>query len=229
MSDTAKRHAALDKKPPPAQVLEALTEGNRRFYEDRPRHPRTGLLRRQQAHLSDQAEHAQATILACSDSRVPVERIFDAGIMDLFVVRVAGNVVGRSTAASLEYGALHVHTPVLVVLGHTGCGAVSAAWHHRQEGVPSESERIAHLLGHIDPALDRVMAGGLQGDQGLAAAVEENVWQAIADLGELSQPVRQACQGSRLLVMGAIYDLSNGQVRWLDQEKAAAMLQGGAK
>lgn len=226
MSNTAKRHAALDNKPGPAQVLEALTEGNRRFYQDRPRHPRTGLLRRQQAHVSDQAEHAQATILACSDSRVPVERIFDAGIMDLFVVRVAGNVVGRATAASLEYGALHVHTPLLVVLGHTGCGAVSAAWHHRQEGVPSESERIAHLLEHIDPALDRVMAGGLNGDLAMEAAVEENVWQAIADLGQLSQPVRQASQEGRLLVTGAIYDLSNGRVRWLDQGKAVSVLQG---
>ncbi|MBU1274626.1 MAG: carbonic anhydrase [Proteobacteria bacterium] len=226
MSDTAKRHAALDKKPGPEQVLEALTEGNRRFYQDCPRHPRTGMLRRQQAHVSDQSEHAQATILACSDSRVPVERIFDAGIMDLFVVRVAGNVVGRATAASLEYGALHVHTPVMVVLGHSGCGAVTAAWHHRQEGVPSESERIAHLLEHIDPALDRVMASGLQGEQAMQAAVEENVWQAIADLGQLSLPVRQASQEGHLLVIGAIYDLSNGQVRWLDQQKAGSVLQG---
>ncbi len=229
MSGSEKRQAALNKKPSPTRVLEDLTEGNRRFYRDCPRHPRTGLLRRQQAHVSDQSEHAQATILACSDSRVPVERIFDAGIMDLFVVRVAGNVIGRATAASLEYGALHVHTPVMVVLGHTGCGAVSAAWHHRQEGVPSESERIAHLLEHIDPALDRVLAGGLEGDPALAAAVEENVWQAIADLGELSRPVRQASQEGHLLVTGAIYDLSNGQVRWLNQEKAATVLQGGAK
>ena len=79
-----------------------------------------------QAGKESQGDHAYATVITCSDSRVPVERVFDAGVMDIFVIRVAGNVCDVDEVGSIEYGLAHVHTPVLVVLGHTQCGAVTA-------------------------------------------------------------------------------------------------------
>ncbi|RJX30540.1 MAG: carbonic anhydrase [Desulfarculus sp.] len=228
-----KTHPA--RKPPPSefkpsaeQVLAALDQGNRRFREDRPRHPRTGPLRRRLAHYADQAEHALATVLACSDSRVPVERIFDAGIMDLFVVRQAGNVVSQDTAASLEYGVLHVHTPLVVVLGHTGCGAVTAAWQRQSQGAGGLGPNLDRLLAYIEPALARMpqpFPGAGQEEQ-IAAAVEENVWQALADLGRLSPEVRRAHQEGRVAVAGAVYQLADGGVRWLDRRRAQEALQG---
>ena len=219
---------AREQKPGAAEVLALLAEGNRRFWQNRPRHPNTGPARLLQAHGADQAEHALATVLACSDSRVPVERIFDVGIMDLFVVRVAGNVIGQATAASLEYGALHVHTPLLVVLGHTGCGAVTAAWQRRQQKGADIDPNIANLLDRIDPALERVPPppAGAPGHGLIDAAVEENVWQSLADLGRMSPQIRRASQEGRLGVAGAIYNLEYGQVRWLDQRRARSAVAG---
>jgi carbonic anhydrase len=224
----ARKPAPSEFKPSAEQVLAALDQGNRRFRENRPRHPRTGPLRRRLALYADQAEHALATVLACSDSRVPVERIFDAGIMDLFVVRVAGNLVTPAIAASLEYGALHVHTPLLVVLGHTGCGAVTAAWQFRQNPGGEVEPNILGLLELINPALDRVPPAPA-GDPGhglIDAAVEENIWQALHDLGVHSPLVRRACQEGRMAAVGAVYNLEYGQVRWLDQRRAANCVAG---
>lgn len=221
------RHRPLVQKPSSAEVLTILQQGNLRFQKNRPRHPRTGPLRRRLAHYADQAEHALATVLACSDSRVPVERIFDAGIMDLFVVRVAGNVVSGATAASLEYGVLHVHTPLLVVLGHTGCGAVSAAWRRGQGQAGEAGANMAGLLERIEPALSRVPPAAERDEQGLInQAVEQNVWQAIADLGRLSPEVRRAAQQGRIAVAGAIYQLADGRVRWLEGTRAQEALRG---
>ncbi|MCF8033606.1 MAG: carbonic anhydrase [Desulfarculaceae bacterium] len=216
------------KKPTPSEVLAILAEGNRRFWQDSPIHPNTGPERLEAAHQGDQAHHALATVLSCSDSRVPVERIFDAGIMDLFVVRVAGNIVAPVTAASMEYGALHVHTPLLVVLGHTSCGAVTAAWNRRQQPGGELEPNIAGLLEYIEPALDRVppAPAGDPGHGQVDLAVEENIWQALGDLGRLSPLVRQACAEGTVAAVGAVYNLEYGQVRWLDQRKAAEMVAG---
>ncbi|MEW5912825.1 MAG: carbonic anhydrase [Thermodesulfobacteriota bacterium] len=225
---TALKQTPREYKPTAEQVLAALNEGNRRFYENRPRHPRTGPLRRRLAHYADQAEHALATVLACSDSRVPVERVFDAGIMDLFVVRVAGNVVSQDTAASLEYGVLHVHTPLVVVLGHTGCGAVTAAWKRRGQGKDGQDPNIAGLLEYIEPALDRLPLPfpGSSEEEQITAAVEENVWQSLAELGRLSPEVLRAQQEGRVTAMGAVYHLADGRVRWLDRRRSQEALQG---
>ena len=219
---------SLGGKPSPSEIIAFLAEGNRRFWQNQPLHPNTGAERLQEAHEGDQGHHAIATVLSCSDSRVPVERIFDAGIMDLFVVRVAGNVISQSTAASLEYGVLHVHTPLLVVLGHTSCGAVTAAWQRRQHPGAEIEPNILRLLERIEPALDRVPPppAGDPGHDQLDAAVEENIWQALYDLGQFSPNVRQACEEGKAAAVGAMYNLEYGQVRWLDQRKAANAVAG---
>ncbi len=135
------------------QALERLKEGNARFVSGKAIHPNTDLARLIQAGKENQADHAYATIISCSDSRVPVERIFDAGIMDLFIIRVAGNVVDTDEAGSIEYGLAHVKTPLFVVLGHTQCGAVTAVTeaiqghgHALEINIPPLVDNIRHYI-----------------------------------------------------------------------------------
>src|SRR5262245_25718803 len=110
--------------PTADEVIALLVKGNERFAADQPAHPHEGSARR--AEVST-AQHPLATIISCSDSRVPPEILFDVGIGDLFIARVIGNIGGADETASSEYGVEHLETPLFVVLGHTGCGAVTAA------------------------------------------------------------------------------------------------------
>ena len=136
------------KKPSPDQALQMLVEGNQRFYTGKPKYPHTGAARCRLAGAEDQAEHAIATVIACSDSRVPVELIFDAGVMDIFTIRVAGNVCDTDEIGSIEYGLAHVHTPVFVMLGHTQCGAVAAVTHANiQIAVRAEKDVTPVVIG----------------------------------------------------------------------------------
>src|SRR4051812_26989114 len=131
------------------EALSRLKAGNARFVSGLARFPTV-----QKEVLAELAKGQQpfATILGCSDSRVPPELVFDAGFGDLFVVRVAGNVLGPSIFGTLQYAATHLHTPLFVVLGHEGCGAVKAALATKFEGAVHRS-RIALLLNDILPAL----------------------------------------------------------------------------
>ena len=108
----------------PQQAMERLREGNARFQSAKSIHPDLGPARLRQT--AEEGQHPFATILTCSDSRVPPELVFDQGVGDIFVVRVAGNVCGEDEAGTIEYGADHLKTPLLVVLGHSRCGAVTA-------------------------------------------------------------------------------------------------------
>ena len=156
-----------------------------------------------------------------------VELIFDAGIMDLFVVRVAGNVCDTDEIGSIEYGLAHVKTPVLVVLGHTRCGAVTAV-SQAMGGHGHKLERnIPPLVDNIIPAVKRAMEQhqDLHGDAIVPFAIEENVWQAVEDLFMNSPAVRDLHRSGKVLVTGAIYDLSTGKVSWLPQAKVGEILQ----
>ena len=113
-------------KATPDEILQVLKDGNERFSAGKSAYLHCDPTRIGLAGISDQGNYAYATVLSCSDSRVPVELVFDAGVMDLFVVRVAGNVCDTDEIGSIEYGLAHVHTPVFVMLGHTQCGAVTA-------------------------------------------------------------------------------------------------------
>ncbi|MFH1851892.1 MAG: carbonic anhydrase [Candidatus Neomarinimicrobiota bacterium] len=106
-------------KPKPDQVLQMLKDGNARFVSGKASYPHQNSDRIKLAGEADQGNYAYATIISCSDSRVPVELIFDAGVMDIFVIRVAGNVCDTDEIGSIEYGLAHVRTPLLLVLGHT--------------------------------------------------------------------------------------------------------------
>ena len=219
--------AVVSSKASPAEILQGLKAGNERFVRGNLSRQNLDAARIALAGRESQEKHAYATVISCSDSRVPVELIFDAGIMDLFVVRVAGNVCDTDEAGSIEYGLAHVHTPVLVVLGHTQCGAVTEVV-HAVHGTGHPLERnIPPLVDNIVPAVKRAIEQhqDLHGDTIVPFAIEENVWQAVEDLFMKSPAVRDLARSGRVTVTGAIYDLGTGKVNWLAQAKIEDILK----
>lgn len=214
------------KKLPGDQVLAELMAGNARFAAEKTQNPHRDLKRAALSASENQGDHALATVLSCSDSRVPVEVIFDVGIMDVFVIRVAGNVAQTNETGSIEYGLAHVHTPLLMVLGHSGCGAVAAVI-NEVEGRPAQWERnIPPLVAPIVPAVQRAKAAhpGMCCAALVPAAVEENVWQSLENLFKASPAVRELVKAGKVKAVGAVYDLATGRVRVLDQARPAAIL-----
>lgn len=214
-------------KPGPEAALRRLKDGNERFSTGRAEHPHADAARLALAAREEQGKHAYATVIACSDSRVPVELIFDAGVMDLFVIRVAGNVCGTDEIGSIEYGLAHVDTPVFVMLGHTQCGAVTAVA-HALDGREAVLERnIPPLVDNIVPAVQRAMQAhpGVHGDDLVPRAVEENVWQGIEDLFMKSPAVRRLVREGKVLVVGAVYDVGTGRVGWLPRSRVDGILE----
>jgi carbonic anhydrase len=217
---------AVAKKPSPDSAIAMLKDGNMRFVEGKSKHPHTDAARLKQAGTENQGDHAYATVITCSDSRVPVELVFDAGIMDIFVIRVAGNVCDVDECGSIEYGLAHVNTPVLVVLGHTQCGAVTAVT-HAVHGTGHALERnIPPLVDNIEPAVRRAMADhpDIHGDKIIPYAIEENVWQGIEDLFMASPASRNLVKSGKAKVIGAIYDVGTGEVAWLPEARVKEIL-----
>ncbi len=205
------------KKPGPDEILQILKQGNERFYSGKATHPHSEMNRLALAGKEDQGKHALATVISCSDSRVPVELIFDAGVMDLFVIRVAGNVCDVDETGSIEYGLLHVHTPLLVVLGHTQCGAVTAVTHAVQGKKQKLERNIPPLVDNINSAVKRAMDNNkdVKGDAIIPYAIEENVWQGVEDLLIKSPSVRSLVSKGKARIVGAVYDVGTGKIQWL--------------
>ena len=190
-------------------------------------HPHLDAARLKQAGSENQGDHAYATVITCSDSRVPVEAIFDAGIMDIFVIRVAGNVCDVDERGSIEYGLAHVNTPVLVVLGHTQCGAVTAVTHAiLGTGHPLE-RNIPPLVDNIEPAVRKAMADnpGIKGTAIIPKAIEENIWHGIEELFMESPSTRAFVSKGYAKVLGAIYDVGTGEISWLPETKTLDILK----
>lgn len=223
----AKHEAKKKAKPGPDKAIEMLKAGNARFVDGIPNHPHINRARLVQAGKENQGDHAYATVITCSDSRVPVELLFDAGIMDIFVIRVAGNVCDTDEAGSIEYGLAHVNTPVLVVLGHTQCGAVTAVT-HAVHGTGHALERnIPPLVDNIEPAVRFAMSkhSDVHGDDIIPYAIEENIWQGIEDLFMASPASRDIVNSGKAKVVGAIYDVGTGIVNWLPEHKTMDILK----
>jgi carbonic anhydrase len=192
------------------EALERLKRGNARFLSGQARFPTV-----QKEVLADLAKGQQpyATILGCSDSRVPPELVFDAGFGELFIIRVAGNVLGPAVVGTLQYAGVHLRTPLFVVMGHEGCGAVKAALATRRDGARHPG-RIEVLLEDILPALDGLDLT-LPEDALLSAAVEANVRWTMQTLLDSPEGKARAAEGVLQLV-GAVYEISTGRVRFLD-------------
>jgi carbonic anhydrase len=192
------------------QALARLVAGNERFVRGEARFPTV-----QKEVLAELAkgQHPYATILGCSDSRVPPELVFDAGFNELFIIRVAGNVVSAEIMGTLQYAGLHLRTPLFVVLGHGGCGAVKAALAARAER-EVHPLRIARLLETITPGL-KDLDDALPAPALLDAAVEANVRWSMRQILETPEAQLRAREGAMKLV-GAVYELETGRVRFLD-------------
>lgn len=196
--------AAQEQMPSADTVLRELKAGNDHHLAKRYQHPHQTASRQREVA---QGQHPHAIVLSCADSRVAPEIILDQGLGDLFDVRVAGNVASDAELASIEYAAEHLHTPVLVVMGHQKCGAVTAA------AEPGEAEgHLPSLLAMIRPAVDkaRTQPGDL-----IENAVRINVENVVRQI-RLSTPVLAALvDRGELTVAGAVYSLDTGKVIWL--------------
>src|SRR5688572_3451921 len=193
-------------------ALKRLTAGNERFLRGENR------LRGRVRETLKMLRHRQqpyATILGCSDSRVAPEFIFDSGFGELFVIRVAGNVFSPEIAASLQYAGSHLRTPLFVVLGHEGCGAVQAALETRQHGAEHLS-RIQTLVDSILPALAAIDPATPRGER-LARAIESNVRWTVRQILDTPEGRARLAEG-RMKVVGAVYEIASGRVRVLSTE-----------
>ncbi len=193
------------------QALQLLKDGNTRFLAGKSEHP--NLTPQRIADTSANGQHPFVTIISCSDSRVPVEHLFDRGIGDLFVIRVAGNVADTDEIGTAEYGTGHLFTPLILVLGHTKCGAVTAVVKGDKVG-----GSIPKLVDNIIPAAQRSKDKGLTGDALIVDAIRENVYQSITDLLSHSEELSHLEHEGKVKVVGAVYHIEDGTVEWLNPE-----------
>ena len=196
------------------EALQALKEGNRRYALGR-QQAQDGNARRKEL-LEGQAPFA--TILGCSDSRVPAELVFDQGLGDLFVIRIAGNVVAPSQIGSVEFASEFFKTRLVVVLGHTQCGAVQATLERHQGGLDARSHNLDAIVDRISPAvIDLLKAQDrLEPEQLMQAAVRANIQASVQRLRHGSPFLESLVQSGELLIVGAEYSLETGVVEFLD-------------
>ncbi|MBT1545049.1 carbonic anhydrase [Curtobacterium aurantiacum] len=187
----------------PSDALRLLVDGNARFAADKRRMGRVDPDRRTELEGS---QSPFATVLGCSDSRVPFEHVFDAGIGDLFAIRNAGQIVEDVVLGSIEFAVVALGTPLVVVLRHTGCGAVAAA----RSGEPVPAPHLQALVDAIAPSVEKVRLTDAELPQEAvgAAHLEATLRQVIERSGAVSDAIAEG----RLAVVGATYDLATGEV-----------------
>lgn len=198
------------------QALERLREGNQRFVsgtqgrEAEQNHSRRAELVNKQSPF--------AIILGCSDSRVPAELVFDQGIGDLFVIRVAGNIVAPSQVGSIEFAADQFGTPLVVVMGHTQCGAILASLEQLERPTESGSPNLGFIVKNIQPNVEPLLKTGLTSDREalVASAVRANIMASAEQLRHGSEILEPLIRDKGLLVVGAEYSLETGVVDFFD-------------
>lgn len=188
-------------------VLNELKAGNLHHQKHQYAHPHQSSARQHELVAS---QHPHAVILGCSDSRVPPEIVFDQGLGDLFDVRVAGNIATDAEIASIEYAVEHLHTPLVVVMGHQSCGAVGAAI---QGG--EAAGHLPALIAAIQPAVDdaRKLSGDLSTN-----AVRRNVERVVEQLRSSQPTLAHEVAEGKLRIVGAVYALDTGRVQWLAEK-----------
>lgn len=205
-------HAAASHPIPSADtVWSDLMAGNQRFVAGKPRSYDLVPLRRKLAS----GQSPNVIILSCSDSRVSPEVIFDQSLGDIFVVRTAGNIADPVALGSIEYAVDHIHSPLLVVLGHTKCGAVTAAC----SGDKMPSPNLDAIVSKISPAVSQAKSYAKPDDL-IEAAIKENVHQSAKDVQANSEIVRDAVKSGKLKVVEAEYQLDTGEVVRLNAAKS---------
>jgi carbonic anhydrase len=195
------------------EALRRLIEGNQRFLRGA---SRSSAFRLETLTDLAKAQHPYATILGCSDSRVPPEWIFDTGPGELFVIRIAGNVFSPEIAGTLQYAGSYLETPLFVVLGHEGCGAITAALATKHEGEQFRS-RVQLLLGSIVPGLPD-FDPALSPEEQISRAVESNVRWTIRQILD-SPGVKARIAEGQMKIVGAVYEIETGRVRVLPPDE----------
>ena len=194
----------------PDSVLKNLMDGNKRYMEGKLSNP--NVAKRIEATTSGQ--YPKAVILSCIDSRVPVEQVFDQGVGDIFVGRVAGNIENKDQLGSMEYATKVAGAKLVMILGHESCGAVKGACDHVEMG------NITHLLENINPAVDAVTdvpedQRNSKNKEFVAKVVEENVRMTLKDIREQSEILREMEKTGEIMIVGAVYSLHDGAVTLL--------------
>jgi carbonic anhydrase len=195
--------------PSPEQALQRLIDGNRRFRQD----SGTVASRRWSEQIANQAQGPFAIVLGCSDARTPVEILFDQGFGDLFVVRIAGNIVAPSVVGSIEFAASQFGSRLVVVMGHTRCGAVGATLKELDTGMGAESGNIRAITSRIAPHLKSL---GTNGNRDVHAAIRANVRASADHLRHGSQLLEEMVLSGAIVVVGAEYELETGAVHFFD-------------
>lgn len=195
--------------PTPEQALQRLIDGNRRFRED----SGTVASRRWTEQIAKQAQRPFAIVLGCSDSRTPVEILFDQGFGDLFVVRIAGNIVAPSVVGSIEFAASQFGSRLVVVMGHTQCGAVGATLKELDTGLGPGSKNIRAITDRIAPHLKGLDKNG---NRDVHAAIRANVRASADHLRHGSQILEELVLSGAVVVVGAEYELETGAVHFFD-------------
>ncbi len=198
----------------PSEALERLRKGNARFVTNESTRSVSNLER---ARLAS-GQNPFAVILGCSDSRVPTETVFDQGLGDLFVIRVAGNIVAPSQIGSIEFAAQKFATRLVVILGHTQCGAVEATIDELQRPAEKQSRNIAAIVSRIRPSVMELLERDELTDRDdlIRQAVRENVRYSANALRHGSDIIEELISKDKLLIVGAEYSLDTGVVEFFD-------------
>jgi carbonic anhydrase len=204
---------------PAREALERLLAGNKRFVsETQGRAP--GITRKRRKQVAA-AQEPFAIILGCSDSRVPAEIIFDQGLGDLFVIRVAGNIVAPSQIGSVEFAAARYGVRLVVVIGHTQCGAVLATLEELSRPTPEQSRNLQSIVDFIRPSVESLLGAGHSHDALVQLAVRANVRVSVDHLCHGSDILEGLIRNNGLMVVGAEYSLETGEVVFFESVPGA--------
>ncbi len=198
---------------PASEALTRLREGNQRFVQNLAQ-PDASICR----HLELAAQQPFAIILGCSDARVPAELIFDQGLGDLFVIRVAGNIVAPSQIGSVEFAAEHFGTRLVVVLGHTQCGAVAATIEQLTKPIENQSRNLQSIVDRMRPSIEGLLHSDLRKDPAALAlhGMRANVGVSVSHLRYSSPVLEKLIRNDGLRIVGAQYSVETGEVIFLD-------------
>jgi carbonic anhydrase len=201
---------------PAPEALDRLREGNRRFVAEVRNHDPLSLRERRNELAAGQEPFA--IILGCSDSRVPAEIVFDQGLGDLFVIRVAGNIVAASQVGSVEFAAARFSTRLVVVLGHSQCGAILATLEELQQPTASQSKNLQFIVDQVRPSVEGLLATEARHvpEALVKQAVRANIRASADHLRHGSEVLEQLIKKEGLLVVGAEYSLETGVVDFFD-------------
>ena len=204
----------------PASALRRLKDGNARFVNNLRSDALTSPVRR--SEVAD-LQRPFAVILGCSDARVPAEIVFDQGLGDLFVIRVAGNIVASSQVGSVEFAAARFGTRLVVVLGHSQCGAILATLEQLQQPTDHQSRNLRSIVDRVRPSVEGLLATELRHDPGalVRQAIKANIRVSANHLRHGSEVLEQLIQQEGLFVVGAEYSLESGVVDFFDSMPAA--------